>query len=221
MSAYVGRRICLLDCGTHQGLRLYPRRTRNSPIFLARNPVLLSYLRHTCRLRTSRTPGCDRCNHLQPRRSCPISSQKRRSHRYPPVMGLVNDSLSKAISNRPIAIRVCSGLLAFNSGVLILSWFVKPSLVNNHGGEIFFIALWGCLAYATFNAWGWVKATITGIWVAYLWGLLNGGNILDGVATTTPADLLTKILGLVALVLLWLPTTRTWYLHHAQERSGN
>ena len=136
-------------------------------------------------------------------------------------MDLVNDSLSKAINNRPIAIRVSSGLLTFNAAILILSWVVKPSLVNNHGGEIFFIALWGCLAYATFYAWGWVKATITGIWVAYLWGLLNTGNIFDGIATTTPADLLTKILGFIALVLLWLPTTRTWYLQQAQERSGN
>tara|TARA_B100000809_G_scaffold185144_1_gene183185 strand:+ start:22189 stop:22599 length:411 start_codon:yes stop_codon:yes gene_type:complete len=136
-------------------------------------------------------------------------------------MGLVNDSPSAAIGNRPTAIRVASGLLAFNAVVLIFSWVVEPSLVDNHGGEIFFIALWGCLAYATFNAWGWVRATIAGIWVAYAWGLLNTGNVLGSIATTTLADLLTKTLALIAFTLLWLPATRNWYLHRIQERAKN
>ena len=133
-------------------------------------------------------------------------------------MGLV-DSISTAIRSRPMAIRVASGLLAFNTAALIVSWILKPNLVDNHGGEIFFIGLWGCLAYATFNAWGWVRATITGIWVAYLWGLLNTGQVLVGLTTTSTADLLSKILGLIALLLLWLPAGRNWYLRQAQERS--
>lgn len=129
------------------------------------------------------------------------------------------DSISTVIRSRPTAICIASGLLAFNSVALTVSWFAQPNLVDNHGGEVFFIGLWGCLAYATFHAWGWVRATITGIWVAYLWGLLNTGNVLEGIATTSAADLVSKVLGLIVLILLWLPAGRNWYLRQAQERS--
>ena len=136
-------------------------------------------------------------------------------------MGLINNSLPMAIGNRPKSITASAGLLAFNTLVLIFWWFIDPNHIDNNGGEIFFIALWGCLAYASFNAWGWVRTTITGIWIAYIWGLLNTGNVLGGIATTNPADLLTKALGLIALVLLWLPAARTWSRNQVQERSEN
>ena len=116
----------------------------------------------------------------------------------------------------PRPLLIGTGLLTFNSILLILWWIAFPSNVPSNGAQVFFILLWFGAAWGLLLGEGWIRIGLVALLIAFVWGLHNQPSFLAGLANINAADILSKLVALVAVVLFYLPTSREFFKSHRE-----
>lgn len=72
---------------------------------------------------------------------------------------------------------------------------------------LWFAAAWGILIGES-----WIRVGIVLVLVAYVWGLINYTSVTEALANINFGDQTSKLIALVAVVLLYIPTNRRWFM---------
>lgn len=116
----------------------------------------------------------------------------------------------------PRPLLVGAGLLLLNSIILIFWWIAFPANVPSNGAQVFFILLWLGAAWGLLLGEGWIRVGIVLLLVAFVWGLHNQPSILIGLSKINAADILSKLVALVAVVLFYFPKSREFFKSHRE-----
>lgn len=111
----------------------------------------------------------------------------------------------------PQPLLIGSGLLAFNSILLLIWWVAFPESVPSNGAQVFFILLWMGAAWGLLLGEGWIRIGIAALLLTFIWGLSNQPNFVEGLAKINAADILSKLVALASVVLLYLPKSRAFF----------
>ena len=121
---------------------------------------------------------------------------------------------------RPKVILYGAALLGVCSIILVFAWIAAPDSVLSNGGQVFFIVLWAWLAYSAYFGAGFVRAAIVLIIIGSVWSIINSDAGLTSLRVGSSAgDLLSKIIGIIALALFTTKPARTWFqtIHTMQK----
>ena len=110
---------------------------------------------------------------------------------------------------RPLLAGAC--LLEFNSLLLLIWWLIFPEDISSNGAQVFFIMLWFSAAWGLLVGEGWIRIGIACLLIAFIWGIVNQPSINEAIAKLNFADILSKLVALVAVVLLYLPASHRWF----------
>ena len=113
--------------------------------------------------------------------------------------------------SRPQLVRFVAGLLGLNAVVLLGWWILVPSDVESNGAQLFFILLWGTIAYAIFRGHSWVRYAIAVVVVAGLVEIINAQAPGELINKLSWDEKISKSVGLLAVVLLFHPISHRWY----------
>jgi len=102
-------------------------------------------------------------------------------------------------------------LLEFNSLLLLIWWLIFPEDISSNGAQVFFIMLWFSAAWGLLVGEGWIRIGIACLLIAFIWGIVNQPSINEAIAKLNFADILSKLVALVAVVLLYLPASHRWF----------
>lgn len=114
---------------------------------------------------------------------------------------------------RPLLVGAC--LLEFNSFLLLIWWLVFPEDVSSNGAQVFFIMLWFSAAWGLILGEGWIRIGIACLLIAFIWGIVNQPSISEAFTKLNFADVASKFVALVAVLLLYLPTCHRWFKSRA------
>ena len=121
-------------------------------------------------------------------------------------------SLDQEISNtRPPLVRSVAALLGLNAVILLGWWVIFPSDIGSNGAQLFFILLWGAIAYAIYVGHSWVRYAIAVVVVAGFVEIINAHAPGELIRTLSWDERVTKLIGVVAVVLLFYPSSHRWY----------
>lgn len=121
-------------------------------------------------------------------------------------------SFDQEISNsRPALVRSTAALLGLNALILLGWWVIFPSDVGSNGAQLFFILLWGAIAYAIYRGHSWVRYAIAVVVVAGFVEFINANAPGELIRTLSWDEKITKSIGVVALILLFYPNSHRWY----------
>ena len=121
---------------------------------------------------------------------------------------------------RPKVILYGAALLGVCSIILVFAWIAAPDSVLSNGGQVFFIVLWAWLAYSAYFGAGFVRVVIALIIIGSVWSIINSDTGLTSLSIGSSAgDLLSKIIGIIALALFTTKPARTWFqtIHTMQK----
>ena len=110
---------------------------------------------------------------------------------------------------RPLLVGAC--LLEFNSLLLLVWWLAFPEDVSSNGAQVFFIMLWFSAAWGLLLGEGWIRIGIACLLIAFVWGIVNQPSIGEALAKLNFAEILSKLVALVAVLLLYLPSPHRWF----------
>ena len=113
--------------------------------------------------------------------------------------------------SRPQLVRFVAGLLGLNAAILLGWWILIPADVESNGAQLFFILLWGTIAFAIFRGHSWVRYAIAVVVVAGLVELINAHAPGELIKTLSWDEKISKSVGLLAVVLLFHPISHSWY----------
>ena len=113
--------------------------------------------------------------------------------------------------SRPPLVRVITVLLGLNAVILLGWWIVIPTDIESKGAQLFFIFLWGTIAYAIYRGHSWVRYAIAVVVVAGLVEIINAQAPNELLKTLSWDEKITKSIGLVAVLLLFYPISHRWY----------
>ena len=71
---------------------------------------------------------------------------------------------------------------------------------------LWFAAAWGLLIGES-----WVRVGIVLVLAAYVWGLINHTSVTEALANINFGDQSSKLIALIAVVLLYVPASRQWF----------
>ncbi len=114
-------------------------------------------------------------------------------------------------SSRPELVRSVAALLGLNAVILLGWWVVFPSDVESNGAQLFFILLWGAIAYAIYRGHSWVRYAIAVVVVAGFVEIINAHAPGELIKTLSWDERVTKLIGVAAVVLLFYPSSHRWY----------
>ncbi len=120
-------------------------------------------------------------------------------------------SLLHSLTQLPRTLLAGACLLEFNSLLLLIWWLIFPEDVPSNGAQVFFIMLWFSAAWGLLVGEGWIRIGIACLLVAFIWGIVNQPSINEAIAKLNFADILSKLVALVAVVLLYLPASHRWF----------
>ena len=112
---------------------------------------------------------------------------------------------------RPWNVSVAAGLLLGSAAILLIGWAVWPETVVSNGARVFFVMLWGLMAYAAHRGLGWVRLAIGLVFLASAWGVANAESVTAALLQTATPELLCSVMQVAALVLLCFPAARRWF----------
>ena len=115
----------------------------------------------------------------------------------------------------PRPLLIGASLLEFNALLLLTWWLVFPEDVSSNGAQVFFIMLWFSAAWGLILGEGWIRIGIACLIVAFVWGIVNQPSIDEALAKLNFAEVLSKLVALVAVLLLYLPTSHRWFKSRA------
>lgn len=114
---------------------------------------------------------------------------------------------------RPLLVGAC--LLEFNSFLLLLWWLVFPEDIASNGAQVFFIMLWFSAAWGLLLGEGWIRVGIACLLIAFVWGIVNQPSMTEAFTKLNFADVMSKLVALIAVSLLYLPTSHRWFKSRA------
>lgn len=114
---------------------------------------------------------------------------------------------------RPLLIGAC--LLEFNALLLLAWWLVFPADIASNGAQVFFIMLWFSAAWGLLLGEGWIRIGITCLLIAFVWGIVNQPSFDEALAKLNIAEVVSKLIALVAVFLMYLPTSHRWFKSRA------
>ena len=113
--------------------------------------------------------------------------------------------------SRPKLVRIVAGILGLNAVILLGWWIINPADIESNGAQLFFVLLWGTIAYAIYRGHGWVRYAIAVVVVAGLVEFLNTHAPSELINTLSWDEKITKSIGFVAVLLLFSPVSHHWY----------
>ena len=111
----------------------------------------------------------------------------------------------------PRPLLVGASLLECNALLLLLWWLIFPEDVSSNGAQVFFILLWFSAAWGLVLGEGWIRIGIVCLLLAFVWGIVNQPSIATAFVKLNFAEILSKLVALVAVVLLYFPATHRWF----------
>lgn len=112
---------------------------------------------------------------------------------------------------RPRLVTIAAALLLFNVVVLFVGWIAAPAAIQSNGAQVFFMIMWFAVAISVYRGMSWVRYAIVAALVVFVCEILNAKEPLSMVRQMGLGDQLSKSIGLVAVVLLFLPQSHNWY----------
>ncbi len=120
---------------------------------------------------------------------------------------------------RPNSVVVGAALLLGSALALAGTWALGIDAVESNGARVFFIVLWGFLAWAAYGGAGWVWLAIVAVFVVAAWSGLNQPSFTEAMRAMPAGGALAQSFALVALAVLWTPTARKWFASARELRS--
>ena len=130
------------------------------------------------------------------------------------------DTMTAAIPPRPVPVTVGAAMLLGSALVLIVAWALGVDAVDNNGGRVFFVVLWGFLAWAAYNGSGWVRIAVVAVFVVTVLGFVSAPSFDDAVRALPTGDVISKILALASLPMLWSTPARRWFAANKESRES-
>ena len=114
---------------------------------------------------------------------------------------------------RPLLVGAC--LLEFNSFLLLAWWLLFPEDIASNGAQVFFIMLWFSAAWGLLLGEGWIRIGIACLLIAFVWGIVNQPSMIEAFTKLNFADVASKLVALIAVSLLYFPTSHRWFKSRA------
>lgn len=112
---------------------------------------------------------------------------------------------------RPAQVTAGALMLLGCALILVLAWASGIDAVASNGARVFFVVLWGFLAYSAYAGAGWVRGATVVIFGIAVLGFVNAPSFELAVRALPVGDWLAKGLALVALGALWSPPANGWF----------
>lgn len=119
---------------------------------------------------------------------------------------------ARPLPPRPVPVTTGAVMLLGSALVLIATWALGTDTVVNNGGRVFFVVLWGFLAWAAYNGSGWVRGAVVAVLVVTVLGFVNAPSFDAAVRALPTGDVTSKILALASLPVLWSSPARRWFV---------
>lgn len=123
---------------------------------------------------------------------------------------MVSENITE-LPPRPLAATAGAALLLGSALVLLLSWALGVDAVASNGARVFFVVVWGYLAWAAYRGGGWVRTAIVVIFAIAIWGAVNSPSLAATWRAMPAGELLAEALALAALAVMWLPPAHRWF----------
>ena len=111
-------------------------------------------------------------------------------------------------------------MLLGSTVVLVLTWAFGVDAVESYGARVFFVVLWGFLAYSAYTGAGWVRGATVAIFGIAVLGFVNAPSFVLAIRAMPIGDVVAKALALAALVALWSPPANGWFAAIRQARAA-
>lgn len=121
--------------------------------------------------------------------------------------------------NRPQAVSLAAAGLLASAVVLLLTWLLRVDDVASNGARVFFVVLWGYLAWSAYQGGGWVRTAIVAVCVVTVWGFVNAPSVAEALLAMPPGDQLARVLALAALAAMFTPPAHRWFATVKELRS--
>lgn len=117
---------------------------------------------------------------------------------------------AEPLPDRPLPVTLAAGLLLAGAVVLTSTWAFGFDTVVSNGARVFFVVLWGYLAWAVYGGGGWVRAVIVAMLAVTAWGGFNAPSMATAWQAAPLGEVAAKCLALGALAAMLWPTARHW-----------
>ena len=121
---------------------------------------------------------------------------------------------------RPAPITAGAVMLLGSAVVLVLTWAFGVDAVESYGARVFFVVLWGFLAYSAYTGAGWVRGATIAIFAIAVLGFVNAPSFVLAVRTLPIGDVVAKALAMAALVALFSPPANGWFAAVKRARAA-
>ena len=125
-----------------------------------------------------------------------------------------------SVPPRPPPITAGAALLLGSALILILTWAFGVDVVESNGARVFFVVLWGFLAYSAYTGAGWARGATVAVFGIAVVGFVNAPSFVLAVRALPIGDVAAKALALSALVALWSPPANGWFAAVKQARAA-
>ena len=115
------------------------------------------------------------------------------------------------VPSRPAQVTAGAVMLLGSALVLMLAWAFGLDAVESNGARVFFVALWGFLAYSAYAGAGWVRGATVAIFGITILGFVNAPSFVLAVQALPVGDVVAKALAIAALGALWTPPANGWF----------
>ena len=111
-------------------------------------------------------------------------------------------------------------MLLGSAVILVLAWALGVDAVESNGARVFFVVLWGFLAYSAYTGAGWVRGATVAVFGIAVVGFVNAPSLVLAVRAVPLGDVAAKARALSALVALWSPPATGWGAAVKQARAA-
>ena len=129
-------------------------------------------------------------------------------------------SIMNDLSSRPAAVVAGAVLLLASALALACTWALGIDAVESNGARVFFMVLWGYLAWAAYGGGGWVRVAILAVFGVSAWSAWNAPSFAGALAEMPAGEVVAKGLALAALAALWTPAAHRWFASARQWRAA-
>lgn len=120
---------------------------------------------------------------------------------------------------RPSAVMAGAALLLAGAVILFLAWILGVDSVESNGARVFFVVLWGYLAWSAYSGGGWVRLAILAVVAVTVWGGLNAPSLASAWNDATLGDLLARALAIAAAGVMLRTDARRWFASARELRA--
>lgn len=117
---------------------------------------------------------------------------------------------AEPLPDRPLPVTLAAGLLLAGAIVLTSTWAFGIDAVASNGARVFFVVLWGYLAWSVYAGGGWVRVVIIAMLAVTAWGGFNAPSVATAWQAAPFGEVVAKCLAAASLAAMLCPTARRW-----------